>query len=272
MFNSLLSGTPLILMLPLLPLPFQTASAEDSVKVESARVIEYRVKDSAADKGDSTLTVVLKLKGEALKNAREAGDIEITEAIDNLGNKLTVKSSNEHFSPLGGRLAGTTSDDSGTLNLDLTAAPRKADTIKQLSGTLKLRIYRQQVVLIDKVLQKINQNVENPLFKAHEFTVRVVDPRQALPGTPADELESLRQRTVCIEVSGEKDKVSGIELQSVDYKPLPSHASSFSAGRTASFTRQSDTTLPPDAVVKVLISIDPQEISVPFKLDNIPLP
>ncbi|MDD5260868.1 MAG: hypothetical protein PHD76_03370 [Methylacidiphilales bacterium] len=243
--------------------------AGDSPSVDVARVIEYRVRDNGASKGDSTLTVTLSLKGEALKTALEAGDIEVAEAVDNLGNKLPVKTSNEQFAPLGKRLTG---DDSGTLNLDLGAPGRNAESIKKLAGTLKIRTYRHQVVLIDNVLKKINQNIDNPLFKAHEFAVRVVDPRQALPGASDDEAESLRQRAVCIEISGEKDKVSGVELQTPDDKPIPTRASSFSAGRTANFTKQSDTPLPPDTVAKIFIAIDPQEVTIPFALENIALP
>ena len=251
--------------------PLALQAGDTPVTVSLARVQEYRTREPGTA-GDSTLSVVVCLKGDPVKQALEAGDIEITEATDNLGATLKAHESAGHYVSFNRRLGGNSTDDTAQLNIDLDAPSRQATSLKKISGTLKIRTYRYQAVRIEDVLKKVNQSIDHPIFKAHEVQVRVVDARQALPGTDPMQAKELATRTVSIEVSGEKEVINGMDLITPDDKPLAARPTSFGAGRYTYYSRQSDTDLPANTIAQVFIAMDTKEITVPFTLENVPLP
>lgn len=249
-----------------LALPCFLRAGETGISVSLERVVDIR----SREKEESRLAITLRIQGEAVASSLEYGAVQITEPAVMAG-KIGAADEAGFAALKRGGFGDRLSE--AFLTFELPSPPRSRSDFPVLSGTLKLKTFRQQLVPIEKVLTKRNQTIEDPLFKAHGIVVRVVDPRQAFPGvTEEAELAKLSVSVVALEISGSSGKVREFVLESPDGKKILSRAGSFGAGRTLLLSRRSDEPLPEDVVARVLIPVSPEEVKVPFRLEKVELP
>jgi hypothetical protein len=221
--------------------------------------------------GGSELRLWIRLEGEMIKEALEYDDIHLTTARDDAGADLLMPSLDTAPTRLNKPVAVTVP--TALFPVVLKTPARSARTLTEVNGTVLLRTFRRQVVLIDLVRAKSGQAVENPLFKAHEVEVFVTDPVLASPGLiDAKEAARMRERAVSIRFSGQPKNVLQVELLDAAGVLIPTRQSSFGGGRTLMFTCTADQPLPDETQARISIPTSPEDVIVPFTLKNITLP
>ncbi len=242
------------------------ASAE--LHISHQDTTEFRT----TSKTGSECLLTFTLTGELLEDALDAGHWKIDEAIDDQGTRLEIQPEYaRNLTPLIKRTGKTGPE--AIVKLGLTLPPRIAVSIRSLQGSLGINVYRRQVVIIEDLQKNLNQVIENPLFKAHGFTVQVVEPQHAYPGyTSTSEKEALYSRSVALRIEGAIDKVSTFKLVDPDGNELASRPAGFGAGRSRIMARMADAPLPEGTTVHLQIPIDPKETRIPFSLSDLPLP
>lgn len=245
-------------------------SAQDSppFSLTHSDTTEYR---TTSDTGSECL-LTFSLSGDQITDALDAGRWKLDEVVDDQGTPLNVaKNYTQNFTPLIQR--PTAGGSEAIVKLGLSLPPRSAKTIRSLKGSLGINVYRRQVVIIEDLDQKQNQLIENPLFKAHGFTVQVIDPQHAYPGYTSDsEKRTLFSRAVALRIEGDIDKTDSFKLVGPDGSELASRPAGFGAGRSRIMARMADLPLPEGTSIHLQIPIDPKEIRIPFSFTDIPLP
>ena len=238
--------------------------------LEHTHTTEYR--NSSADGNECILTFTL--IGQRIDEALEAGHWQIESATDDTGSPLSALPAYEKkYAALKKRPIAVAPGAVATVQLGITAAPRSARMIQTLSGSLGINVFRRQVVIIDDLNKNLNTQIENPLFKAHGFTVQVIDPQHAYPGySNESEKNALLSRAIALRIEGDINKVDSFKLVGPDGNELPSRPAGFGAGRSRTMARMADTALPAGTTAHLLIPIDPKEIRIPFSFTDIPLP
>jgi hypothetical protein len=242
----------------------QTGGKDISVGLE--RLVDQR----SQAKEESRLVVTLKIQGDGIARALEFGAVQIQEP-GVMSGKISG-ADEEGFAALrrsgfGGNLS------EAFLSFELPSPARTQISWPVVSGSFKLKLYRQQLVPIEKVLSKRNQVVEDPLLKAHKIELRVVDPRQAFPGVTEDvEVSKLLASVVALEIIGNTRQVREFLLETPEGKRIPTRAGSFGAGRTLILSQRSEEPLAENVVAKVVIPVAPEQVEVPFLLEKVELP
>lgn len=238
--------------------------AAPETTVSLASITEVR----GASPAEGELRITLRFEGAAAAGALDYDRVRISSARDDLGTSLQPP---ETAATGPGRLKRDGA--AALLALLLQPAPRAARTISELSGSVILRGYRRQLVVIPSVRTLAGKAAEDPLFKAHGIEAFVTDPAQSQPGIPdAAEMERLREHAVSIRFSGQPQKILGVELLDAAGNLLPTRTTSFGGGRSVLFTASADRPLPADVRARVAIPTSPEDVEVPFSLKNIPLP
>jgi hypothetical protein len=259
---------PLLLPALLGWLGMAASATHAAVVTHLVELTETRTSDPAAGE----LRLWIELEGDLLTDALEYDDLTLTKAIDDTGANLAPEPVATAPARLQKNPAATASP-AGKLPVILKLPARAATQLKEITGTVTLLCYRRQVILVERIKDQINQDLKDPLLKAHQLEVRIVDPAQSRPGTvEPDEAAELRDHAVCVRFSGKLDKVLKVELETPDGQTLPTRSSTFGGGRTLLTTLTSDTIIPPDARARITIPISPEEKSVSFSLKEIPLP
>lgn len=224
----------------------------------------------SSDPADSRLSVTLKVEGDAVKNAFEFGTVQIKEPQTQEGK--IVAADPEGFAPLKRTGFGDRMN-VALLTFELPSPLRQQPLFPLLSGIVKLKTYRQQLIPVEQVLSRRNETLKDPLLSAHDVVVRIVDPRQAFPGIK-DEVEVLKLlgSSVAFEVTGNTRKINSFILETAEGKKISTMAGSFGAGRTLLLSQRSTEPLPLDVVAKILIPVAPEIITVPFRFENLALP
>jgi hypothetical protein len=236
------------------------------VAVSLKQVVDTR----SSDVNESRLSITLKIEGELVAQAFEYGTVELQEP-SNVVVKIGL-TDEKGYAPLKrGGFGDKLSE--ALLSFELASPLRNQSAFPLLVGAFKLKTYRQQLIPVGNVLARRNETLRDPLFEAHGMKVRIVDPRQAFPGlTDEAEVAKLLTSSVAIEFTGETKKVRSFILETLEGKPIRTFAGSFGAGRTLILSQRASEPLPVDVVAKILIPVAPEEISVPFKLENVVLP
>ncbi|MDX6766891.1 MAG: hypothetical protein SFU85_08880 [Candidatus Methylacidiphilales bacterium] len=260
---------PVLLLLSALivpaALPFTVHSAVVPHLVE---LTETRTSDPAA----AELRLWIELEGEILSDALEYDNLSLVRAVDDTGANLAPPPVDAAPARLQKNPA-TPNAPAGKFPIVLKPATRSARFLQEVTGTVTILCYRRQVVLVDRIKDQVNKDIENDLFKTHGLEVRITDPAQSRPGSiAAEDAAELRDHSVSVRFGGKIDKVLKVELETADGKTLPTRSTSFGTGRSLLLTVSSDDLLPPDTRAKIIIPIAPEEKVVPFSLKNIPLP
>ncbi|MEM6823368.1 MAG: hypothetical protein AAF558_15680 [Verrucomicrobiota bacterium] len=267
--KDLFKGLGLIFVF-LSPLTEITKANTPTFQITLDRITEIRSTESK----ESELQIYLKLSGENVASALEAGTWQLDRAEDNLGKPIEfAEGFAKTFLPIRKRPGLSADQETGILKLRLALPARSSTHLNNLSGSVALRVYRYQIVPIPDILQLTNKTIDNPLFKTHRIQVHVIDPRHAFPGyTKDDEADLLKQRATAIRVEGETQRVKSFLLQDSQSEMIAARYSSFGGGGSTVFSAISDTPLATDTQGSLMIPIDPQEIRIPFTLRNISLP
>lgn len=260
------STVSLILCFSILTSWSDLRAQDQAVTVSVQQLTDSRSSDPA----DSRLSVTFKVEGAAVKNAFEFGSVQIEEPMSVAGKLIAADP--EGFAALK-RTGFADRMNEALLTFELSSPLRQQTSFPLLSGTLKLKTYRQQLIPVEKVLARRNETLTDPLLSAHDVVVRIVDPRQAFPGLK-DELEvaKLLASSVAFEVTGNTRKINSFLLETAEGKKIPTMAGSFGAGRMLLLSQRSTEPLPPDVVAKILIPVAPELITVPFRFENLMLP
>ncbi|MEM6883769.1 MAG: hypothetical protein AAF571_01965 [Verrucomicrobiota bacterium] len=229
---------------------------------------EFRTTSESGSECLLTFTIA----GDLLEGALDAGRWKIEEALDNQGLRLEIQPGySQNFTPLIKHRGSNGTE--ATVKLGLSLPPRSTTSIRSLKGSLGINIYRKQVVIINDLEKNLNKIIENPLFKAHGFTVQIIDPQHAYPGyTSAEEQQALYSRAVALRIEGEIDKVSSFKIIDSEGNELGSRPAGFGAGRSRIMARMADEALQDGTTIHLQIPIDPQETRIPFSFSEIPLP
>lgn len=249
-------------------LAFEAVAEEVVVGLKS--VAESRT--SEASGGELRLWVQLQASG--LQDALEYQDVRVEQALDDTGKDL-VWPVDEDAAPVVSRLTRGKSEGAPSVLFPVVLKPaaRGARTISEVRGTVTLRVFRRQVVQVEKVRERVGKTVEDPLFKAHGLEVFVADPVQGVPGlTERVEMERLRERAVAVRVTGESIRPVEVDLLDSQGMPIPARSSSFGGGRSVLFTLTADRPLPVDTRLRVTLPTSPREAIVPFVLKQVVLP
>jgi len=239
--------------------------APAQIRIEVSGITEIRSENPDLAECQITLT----LRGQELTDALDVSHWTLENAHDDSGNPLLPM---DHDQPLRLTSIEGASPPAATLILTVSPPTRQASRISQFSGTLVLNRYRQQIAVIENILQKPDGLIENPLFITHEFLVYLTDPGQALPGGETGAGSSLRDRAVALNIEGDVNRVHLFDLTTADGTLIPTRPAGYMAGRTRLMACISSQPLPQDTQARLHIPIDPEPFEVPFALKEIPLP
>jgi hypothetical protein len=241
---------------------------------EAVVVLKSLVESRSSEATGGELRLWVRMQASGLQDALEYQEVRIEQARDDTGRDLApvVK---EDAVPVPSRL--TRGEEEGVpwvmFPVVLQPAARQARMIPEVRGTVTLRVFRKQVVLLENVRERMGKSAEDPLFKAHGLEVFITDPVQGVPGiTEKSEMERLRERAVAVRISGEVVRAMEVDLVDAAGVPLPSRVSSFGSGRSVLFTLVADRPLPAGVQARLTIPASPREAVVPFTLKNIVLP
>ena len=150
------------------------------------------------------------------------------------------------------------------IELNLENAGRSAKVLKTLEGTFKLRIAAERKeVVIDAVLSKQGQEIENEVLKAAglKVTIASVDPKT---------------KRITLETTGAQDSLLNMTLESADGKAID--AAQFSTptpesdGAKMSRGLNPWAAVPPDARLRLTIGTGLSSVDVPFSFTGVALP
>ena len=275
----------------------QNLPAADSkgIKVKATNVREQRVKDltkKPAKKksggfgsfsfGSSMmhppeLVVTLELTGGPAADATQYGKIRVKSAKDDKGTAIRSKKDDYQYSEmLKGFVSinrqmmfmGQSDKVKDKLRVDLKFEParRSATKIALLEGSLKLRVGKPKEVIISGVRQKAGQTIQDATLEKAGLTLKIVKAKTG--GFFASD----PKKSVSIELAGNTDLVMDIELIDTSGKSLSNSSSSSGGGKKISRTLMSMEDLPPNTAVKIVLALGMEEVEVPFKLEDLPLP
>jgi hypothetical protein len=225
-----------------------------------------------SEPGGSELRLWIRLEGVSLAEALEYHSIRLRDARDDRGTSLTLA---QEVSETPARLKkpGSGTVPSVLFPLALQIPARDARALTHAAGSVTLRQFRRQVVLIDHVRSKVNQTAKDPLFEAHGVEIFITDPVQGSPGAVDEKsAERIRAQAVSVRVSGNPGKVLGVDLLAADGSEIPARSGSFGAGRSVLHTLTADRPLPEKIQARIALAASPHDVEVPFTLNNIPLP
>jgi len=245
------------------------AGAEEAV-IQLQSVAESRTSEAAG--GELRLWVRMQASG--LQDALEYQDVRVEQAVDDAGKNLALPV-DEDAEPVPSRLGRGEGEGAPSVLFPVVLKPsaRGAKSIPEVRGSVTLRVFRRQVVLVEKVRERTGKTVEDALFKAHGLEVFVTDPVQGMPGlTEKTEMERLRERAVAVRVAGENIRAVEVDLVDGTGAVVPCRSSSFGGGRSVLFTLTADRPLAPDTQARVTLPTAPREAVVPFVLKNVLLP
>ena len=234
-----------------------TAASTD-LEVEVTGVREIRGSGSAAA-GDPSPGLTVFLDVPALEKRLLQWEIEVTEASDDAGNDLMLPKAPQIVGSRFRELPGG----ENVLRVDLGPSARQAEQIAELKGKLHLVVGDgEQMVTVPRIKTWQGKTVGSPSLEAMGITVQV--PQQG----------RFNQRELTVMISAES--LGG----DVEVSVVAADGTSISAGGTGHpgetvsvWTEELERPLRDSDVLKLSIeAAEQQTITIPFDLDDIPLP
>lgn len=255
----------------------ETSSAEsalaplnEDVKVTPLNINEsrYAQLDKSEDDmmGMGGLTIEVRLQGEAVAQATKVGNVKITKAVDNLGKSLARESHsafNDRMEVIDrdSRFGPKRADDETHVSLSLKPSARAALQIAVLEGTVTLSVTKvAKVEISGKELNNlIGKKIESPVLANAGISVEV---------SKVNSGGSL----ITMKVVDKKELLSDMDVIGADGGSLKEgHASGGFGGVTTTELFGSEG-FSDDAKLVLSVETDRQDLQVPFKLENLPLP
>lgn len=243
---------------------------EAGVTVES--ITDFRTTETPGNQ----LKINLNIQDPLLSTALDYHQLVISRAEDDQGTNLIPpdeegKEKKDDFQTLQTRPSEP--HPSTQMTFSLLSPPRQASTLKHLQGSVTVRTFRTQKIVIEKAFDTFGRMIDDPLLKAHGIDVQVINPRHAHPGvTEEEEIKRLMKTNLCVEVTGAANKIRGMELIDPQFNIIPSRSRTYGSSRRAIWICAADEPLPNDAAIRLSIPIDPTGHKIEFNLKDIPLP
>jgi hypothetical protein len=236
----------------------------------------------------------LKFTGDAASDAASVRQVRVLKAVDELGRDLVQNATHDSLSSFG------SSQRSGTLKTELRLKnpSRNATTIKLVEGEVELFHPTKEnggTLLIKEILKHPSEPVENPFLKNYGIEVAYLTKEsyeakrkqiaeqqkndaggklgdafgELFKGMFGGMMSSDTKNSLKLYVKDPEKRVIDVEFQDASGKSLK-RGSSWSTGEL----RQIELNAPPPADAQLLIQLaTPDSLkTVPFKLENIPLP
>ena len=259
---------------------------DGKTSVTLVEVREVRLKNLRASKAEPRvgirhparvphLAVTLELAGQQAAQAIKYGHIKIINAEDDQGKSLNpLKVSDLAPDPAIGYIEidrhamffweRDQPADKLRIELDLENAGRSAKKLKTLEGTFKLRIAAERKeVVIDTILAKQGQEIENEVLKAAglKVTIAEVDPQT---------------KRITLETTGVQHSLLNMTLESADGQAIDAAQFSTptpkSGGAKMSRGLNPWAAVPPDARLRLTIGTGLRSVDVPFSFTDVALP
>ncbi|HZQ47812.1 MAG TPA: hypothetical protein VFC07_12410 [Verrucomicrobiae bacterium] len=244
---------------------------------------------------NSECKIDLKFTGDAAMDASSVRRVRVTKAVDELGRDLVPKEKENSFggSSSFGRRSGTLQGE-----LKLRNPSRNAAVIKLIEGEVELfnpTPANGGILVIKDILKHPAEPVENPTLKkygieliyltkaSYEAKKKQVEEQQKsgaggaigdafgdlFKGMFGGMMSSDSKNNLKLYVKDRDKRVIDVEYQDADGKPLKRGSS-----WTSNEMRSQDFDAPPPADTQLMIHLaTPEAIqSIPFKLENVPLP
>jgi len=254
------------------------AFAAESVSVKPTGIVETRVreivKSSTLGMLPSSLTVKVRVEGDAVTGASTYGKVKFTEAVDDVGTDLRPKKEAGLFG-LGGDDEGFTKinrfmeDDKAPqakgfdMELYLGIPSRKATQIKALRGEFQVMAGgEEKTVSVTKLKSLMGKSIEDPALKAAGLTIKVLDPEKQGEGA----------NTLALELKGNINAMKKGEILDAAGKSFSD--GNFSMGSESEQTTTYSLSRPLDdaMMLKLHLVVGQKAVTVPVDLSDLALP
>lgn len=243
--------------------------AGDDPVVQPTQIIETRMRQIAKgdpDRWDSPgLTVLLRISGPAIKNARLAEPPKITEAKDDTGADLMPPKDDEirdggHF--MMGIGEHDEAKDVVAVSVRLKLPARKATRIATLTGQVTLNSGgEEKVVNTAGLAQLVNKDIESADLKAAGVTIRVL---------PAEDKTG---KSLKLRIGGSTQAIMSVDVLDAAGESLVQGTGTSTDEKGVTETTY-DLSGPMDAktTLKVTVLIGQKKVVAPFTLKDVDLP
>lgn len=261
--------TMLLAVSAMLALP-ASARADEAIKVSPFTVSESReatMHELARDKS-SSLTLTLLLEGEAIKSVTHLGAVEVTAAADDKGNRLEGLS--RGFSTRFGKInrehmwffMDEKPRDKIKVDVRLEAPPRSAKALRGVAGSIKLRKVQTTDVFIGDLASKVGKQVDHAALKKLGVTLQI---EKYEPQNRGEYIE--------FKLTDPKELVVDYALVDAKGEAINRAASAFGFGDSKTVDLGGGSkAAPANARLKLIVTTEQEEISVPFEVKAIELP
>ncbi len=254
---------------------------EVTVSVESVWETRYEsFTPGMCGPGISGLDIALKLKGSPIASATHYGHLRIESAKDDRGTVLRARNSLlatgdilNGYVPLHRRAVdwGCASKPGRgiAVNLAFSLPARDAMELSEIVGSLKLRTGSVNTVVVDKVKEREGQTIDNDVLQSAGITLTIREAPEDAERSPYSLGEVVR-----FEVAGNYDRIVSIGLvdEGGGSRFAVAGTSRTRDGNRMTFDLTTRRGLPENAALKISVSSSDEEIEVPIRLTNIPLP
>lgn len=259
------------------------------LNIRESRFVDHKPKPKNANQftftnfshdSENALIVTLELQGPALKNLTHYGKIDIQNAIDDAGNKLTLHENfKDGLTELDKEFAlvnrehmyffeDSVPEDKVRVELKFNATKRAASKITGINGTIGIRVGEINEVTIPAVTTKIGKKIADSTLAAAGIEMTVIDPSKgsgffvgAGDGT-----------SVTLQFAGDPQSVLEVELIDANGESMQAMSMWNRESSTARCTLMADTEIPADAAIKMKVSTGTSTFDVPFGLKHLELP